>query len=181
MSELSSIIEPHWPQNDAVDQNLSVKLDISNPSSESIFYSYDYLLNRFFQTIKQDIPSSNDKKTSSKKSSIPAPKLEKKGGKKILWTNFSQTCQSINRDLEHVKLYMLTELTAEGSLDGNNNLNIVGKFNSEMILTILKKYVQEYVTCKSCQKSNTTIYRKNRLSIVKCESCFSERTVDQMK
>lgn len=155
----------------------------TNITDNKGLYSYEELLDKCYSIKNNDNTNniSQNMDQLERRSAIPAPKLEKKGGKRISWINFAKTCESINRDLEHVKLYILSELAAEGSLDGNNNLTIVGKFNSEMILTILKKYIQEYVICKSCQKKNTEIYRKNRLSIVKCNDCFSERTLDQIK
>ncbi len=47
--------------------------------------------------------------------------------------------------------------------------------------TVLLKYIEEYVTCKTCKSRDTNLAKENRLSFLVCEACGSKRTVTAIK
>lgn len=141
-------------------------------TDKEVVYPYSQLLDRFFVSI-----SEREETEQLKRLSLPVPNLIQKGGRRMIWTNFQITCQAMNRDQEQVKNFILEELLAEGSIDGQCQLVIVGRFQSQMILTLLRKYVSQFVICQICKRPNTSIVRQNRLTILKCNSCFSVRTI----
>ena len=77
----------------------------------------------------------------------------------------------------------MAELGTEGSIDGTQRLVIRGKFVPKYIESLLRKYIVEYVTCKMCRSPNTTLTRNsvNRLYILDCEDCGSNRSVTVIK
>ncbi|KAJ2788411.1 translation initiation factor eIF-2 beta subunit, partial [Coemansia helicoidea] len=60
-------------------------------------------------------------------------------------------------------------------------LAIKGRFKQKQIETVLRNYIKEYVTCKTCRSGETTLTRDKSLSFIKCESCGSSRTVAAIK
>jgi Eukaryotic aspartyl protease/Domain found in IF2B/IF5 len=59
--------------------------------------------------------------------------------------------------------------------------NLQGRFQQKQVENLLKKYIVEYVTCKTCKSADTNFIRENRLFFVQCESCGSTRTVSAIK
>ena len=142
-------------------------------------YTYDFLYERICNLIKKNNPSVTEKT----KISLKAPDVRKVSGIKCVWVNFNDTCISLNREKEHFLNFILMELGTEGSIGGDYQLNLKGRYNNKHIESLLKKYVQEYVTCKNCNSPNTILIKDNsaRIQILRCNNCNSERTVTQVK
>ncbi len=136
-------------------------------------YSYELLLTRLMDNIKENHPDISEKK----RHVMNPPKLMLLGKKKTLWINFQETCGKLGRSYNHVKQYFLEELRTDGSIDGRNRLVIQGKFLSKQIESILRKYIVEYVMCKGCRSPQTTLIREQKLDFVKCQNCTSMRSV----
>merc|ERR1712137_1385058 len=101
----------------------------------------------------------------------------------VMWANFLQACQAMRRQPQHLMSYVLTELATEGSLDGNQRLVMKGRFTPKHIESLLKKYINEYVTCHMCRVPDTTLTRDSmtRLFFLQCDSCGSRRSVAPIK
>jgi translation initiation factor 2 subunit 2 len=142
-------------------------------------YSYDFLLDRISNLIKKNNPSFGD----SKKVSIPVPQMNKVGTTRTAWVNFSEVCNSLNRPTDHMYNFILSELGVEGSLGGESQFLMRGKFNNKHIESLLKKYVHDYVQCSNCKSSTTVLKKDNtsRLQVMACSSCGSEKTVQPLK
>lgn len=65
--------------------------------------------------------------------------------------------------------FILSELGATGSVDGDNKLVIKGRFQQKQIESVLKAYIREYVTCHTCRSPNTILTKENRLFFLQCE------------
>ena len=142
-------------------------------------YSYDFLYDRICNLIKKNNPSVTEKT----KISLKAPDVKKVTGVKCVWVNFNDTCSSLNREREHFLNFILTELGTEGSIGGDFQLYLKGRYNNKHVESLLKKYVQEYVTCKICNSPNTILRKDNsaRIQILHCNNCNSDKTVTQIK
>ena len=136
-------------------------------------YSYELLLTRLMDNIKENYPDISEKK----RHVMNPPKLMLQGKKKTLWINFQETCGKLERSYYHVKQYFIEELRTECSIDGRNRLLIQGKFLPKHIESILRKYIVEYVMCKDCRCPQTTLIREKKLDFVKCQNCTSIRSV----
>lgn len=51
----------------------------------------------------------------------------------------------------------------------------------EQIENVLRRYIVEYVTCKTCKSPDTTLTKDNRLFFMTCSSCGSTRSVQAIK
>jgi len=142
--------------------------------------SYPLLLSRFFTLLNQynpDILSSG-----SKSYKIPPPQCLREGNKKTIFANIADICKRMKRSDEHVTQFLFAELGTSGSVDGSRRLVIKGRFQQKQIENVLRRYIVEYVTCKTCRSPDTELNKgENRLYFVTCNSCGSRRSVTAIK
>jgi translation initiation factor 2 subunit 2 len=84
----------------------------------------------------------------------------REGSKKTVFVNFTETVKAMNREKEHVQLFISVELGTECSLapvnDNNDKLVIKGKYLPKHIETLLRKYLTEFVESPSLAGSFDT-------------------------
>merc|ERR1711939_137305 len=142
--------------------------------------SYDLLLKRFFQLVNEHNPDILSSGSRSYK--IPPPQCLREGNKKTIFANIAEICKRMNRNDEHVTQFLFAELGTSGSVDGSKRLVIKGRFQQKQIENVLRRYIVEYVTCKTCRSPNTELSKgENRLYFVTCNSCGSRRSVTAIK
>ncbi|KAF7728579.1 hypothetical protein EC973_005805 [Apophysomyces ossiformis] len=141
-------------------------------------YKYDELLSRVFKTFRDNNPELAGEK---KKYTIVPPSIHREGNKKTIFANIADICRRMHRQPEHVTQYLFAELGTNGSVDGSQRLVIKGRFQQKQIENVLRRYIGEYVTCKTCKSPDTILTKDNRLYFVQCESCGSTRSVSAIK
>lgn len=160
------------------DQDISIHDESRNVSYDNGLYSYSELLTRVFQILRKQNPDLAGEK---KKYTIVPPSIHREGNKKTLFANIIDICKRMNRAPEHLIQYLFAELGTTGSTDANQQLIIRGRFQQKQIENVLKRYIVEYVTCKTCKSPSTVLKRENRLFFQQCESCGSTRSVSAIK
>lgn len=137
-------------------------------------YTYDILLNKLYTHFQDD--NINIIKT---KNTIKLPVVHRISSKKTGWINFKECCSSISREPSNIITYLISELSTEANIDGNNVLLIRGIYNQKNIENILRKFVINFVQCNIC-KSLETINKKDgttRINFLQCLSCKSSRSL----
>ncbi|KAI1004556.1 hypothetical protein K3495_g3655 [Podosphaera aphanis] len=141
---------------------------------------YDQLLSRFFILLAQKNP--DHLSSGSKSYKIPPPQCLREGNKKTIFANIAEICKRMKRTDEHVTSYLFAELGTSGSVDGSRRLVIKGRFQQKQIENVLRRYIMEYVTCKTCRSPDTELNKgENRLYFITCNSCGSRRSVTAIK
>ncbi|KAK5117051.1 hypothetical protein LTR62_006772 [Meristemomyces frigidus] len=142
--------------------------------------NYESLLHRFFTLLHDSHP---DLASSGGKSyKIPPPQCLREGNKKTIFANIAEICKRMKRTDEHVTQFLFAELGTSGSVDGSRRLVIKGRFQQKQIENVLRRYIVEYVTCKTCRSPDTELNKgENRLYFVTCNSCGSRRSVTAIK
>ncbi|CTQ40974.1 translation initiation factor eIF-2 beta subunit [Babesia microti strain RI] len=142
-------------------------------------YPYEELLTRI-QTL---ISNHSVDLSGNKRYTIKPPQVVRVGSKKVAWINFKDICQIMNRNQDHVHQFVLSELGTEGSIAGDGQLVLKGKYGPKHIEALLRKYITEYVTCQMCKSPNTTMERDSRIRLFNqhCEACGAYRTVTTIK
>ena len=137
---------------------------------------YEFLLDNIFEQFEND--EQFKKYSDEPKISKPNINYDFKI-RRTVWSNFTKNCGELNRDLNDIKLFIEKELTNISSINGNNELLIKGKYNSNMIMSIFKKYIKTYVQCTCCSSIRTEISRNyvNKLDVLNCNKCRAERTI----
>ena len=150
--------------------------DIKENENEK--FPYDFLLKRLYNLMKKHNPNSS---TGGLK--IPTIQVGVVGKDRACWMNFEKVANSLNRNLDHLFQYVLSELGIEGTIGGENQANFKAKVTQISLQKVLTKYINDYVRCPNC-KSFKTILKKDqstRLQQIFCENCKSEKTVQVIK
>ncbi|OAK99504.1 eukaryotic translation initiation factor-like protein 2 subunit beta [Phaeosphaeriaceae sp. SRC1lsM3a] len=142
--------------------------------------TYNLLLSRFFTLLHSQHPDLASTGTRSYK--IPPPQCLREGNKKTIFANIAEICKRMKRTEEHVTQFLFAELGTSGSVAGDRRLVIKGRFQQKQIENVLRRYIVEYVTCKTCRSPDTDLSKgENRLNFVTCNSCGSRRSVQAIK
>lgn len=155
--------------------------DTSNaPVNQSLLtnedYTYEFLLKRVFNKLY-----SNNPELTQKKDRIRFKPLEvaKEGTRKTVFTNFSSLCKELNRDNDHVMLFITSELSTDASIDGTGRLIIRGKYSPSNIEKIMRNYITQYVLCQGCKSMDTFIDKDKttRLTFFRCNVCQASMSI----
>lgn len=96
-------------------------------------------------------------------------------------TSILQICKTLHRQPKHLLDFLLAELGTSGSVDGNSQLIIKGRFQQKQIENVLRRYIKEYVTCHTCRSPDTILQKDTRLFFLQCETCGSRCSVASIK
>jgi translation initiation factor 2 subunit 2 len=141
---------------------------------------YQLLASRFFSLIQSHHPDLLS--SGSKSYRIPPPQCLREGNRRTIFANIADICKRMKRSDDHVMQFLFAELGTSGSVDGSRRLVIKGRFQQKQIENVLRRYIVEYVTCKTCRSPDTELNKgENRLYFVTCNSCGSRRSVTAIK
>ncbi|KZO99130.1 hypothetical protein CALVIDRAFT_544573 [Calocera viscosa TUFC12733] len=141
-------------------------------------YTYDELLDRFYRVLRQNNPELAGGK---RRHTVPPPSVMREGNKRTIFANIVDIAKRIHRSPDHVISFLFAELGTTGSVDGSSRLVIKGRFQQKQLENVLRRYIVEYVTCKTCKSPDTLLEKENRIFFVQCESCGSRRSVSAVK
>jgi len=103
---------------------------------------YPLLLTRFFSQLNHHNP---DLASSGGKSyKIPPPQCLREGNKKTIFANISEICRRMKRTDEHVTQFLFSELGTSGSVAGQGQLVIKGRFQQKQLENVLRRYIGEF-------------------------------------
>ncbi|KZS96859.1 hypothetical protein SISNIDRAFT_547558 [Sistotremastrum niveocremeum HHB9708] len=142
-------------------------------------YKYNELLTRFFNALHAANPALAS--NTGKRYTIAPPQILREGNKKSIFANITDICKRMHRQPEHVIAFLFAELGTTGSVDGSGRLVIRGRFLPKQMENVLRRYIVEYVTCKTCKSPDTLLTKENRIYFMACESCGSRRSVSAIK
>ncbi|KAK5642573.1 hypothetical protein RI129_008740 [Pyrocoelia pectoralis] len=142
-------------------------------------YTYEELLNRVFEIMRDKNPDMVAGK--KQKFVMRPPQVVKIGTKKTSFANFTEICKTLHRQPKHLLDFLLAELGTSGSVDGNSQLIIKGRFQQKQIENVLRRYIKEYVTCHTCRSPDTILQKDTRLFFLQCETCGSRCSVTSIK
>ncbi|KAF7322944.1 Translation initiation factor [Mycena chlorophos] len=146
--------------------------------ASDILLTFVQLLGRFYELLHQANPALL---SSSKRYTIAPPSIHREGTKKTIFANVTDICKRMHRQPEHVIQFLFSEMGTTGSVDGNGQLVIKGRFQQKQVENVLRRYIVEYVTCKTCKSPDTLLTKENRIFFMACESCGSRRSVNAIK
>ncbi|KAJ2551535.1 translation initiation factor eIF-2 beta subunit [Coemansia sp. RSA 1933] len=141
-------------------------------------YTYPELLGRFYKVLRENNMDATGEK---RKYTIDLPQVVREGSKRTVFANVMDIAKRMHRLPDHFIRYLYSELGTNGSIDGSERLIIKGRFQQTQIANLIRRYIKDYVTCKTCRSGETTLTKEGSLSFVKCESCGSTRSVAAIK
>ncbi|MBI5390846.1 translation initiation factor IF-2 subunit beta [Candidatus Woesearchaeota archaeon] len=91
-------------------------------------------------------------------------------GNRTVISNFSQIVSVLGKDHDHILKYILKALATPGEYI--NGLLILGsKVGASRINDKIVEYTKKYVICKTCNKPDTKITKKDGINFLKCTAC----------
>lgn len=158
-------------------QKVKVEVDIEALQKTDRDLTYSEMLALAFDAIK-----GRNIKTRDEPVRFRPPQVVRDGTKKVVWTNFPEICQRLNRSEDHLFAFALSELGTTGRLDGNHCFVLKGRFTDKHLEGLLRKYVTAYVQCQMCRSLGTQLVKDphSRLTTLICDQCGANRTVQSI-
>lgn len=110
---------------------------------------------------------------------VPEPEIIIQGRQTII-RNFSQICETLRRDPNHLLKYLTKELATPAGFDGAR-ATFQSKIYRKLMENKIKTYVRDYVICKECGKPDTKIVKESRIAFLKCEACGAKASIRAIK
>jgi translation initiation factor 2 subunit 2 len=98
--------------------------------------------------------------------------------KKTYFSNFTEFCESVNIKPVEVANFFESELNAKVSIIKGGMLAIKNRYDNEQIKSTIRKYIEKYLRCPVCRKTDTTIIKENKVTKQKCNLCLAESVID---
>lgn len=153
--------------------------EIENEENTNGAYPYDFLLKRLYNIMN------TQKDSSGADIKLPSLVLGEGANSRTTWVNFENVAKALGRSKEHLFSFIVAELSIEATFGGDGQLffKTNQKVTQQMLKSLLKKYIDDFVRCPNC-KSFKTILRKDqstRLPQIYCEICKGEKTIQTIK
>lgn len=144
-------------------------------AKERSSFTYVDLLERAYKNLALQ---REEKDTLSKtKLSFPLFDIQKLGGKRTRWNNFKVVCQIMKRDPIHVQKFIEMELGEPTYLPDALLIKAPGNYSRSKFVSLISRYVEDYVKCKSCNSYNSLLTKNQvlRLMELDCQQCHAVR------
>jgi len=141
------------------------------PQTNQEQYSFEWLLHRFYEKMGNPIGGG--------KIEIPPLNVERLGKHKIIWTNFGRICEKLDRDVDHIKAFFISEIRTDITVNIQNQMILRGRFGPADLTKVLTNYVKRLVICQSCKGSHTELQKERGLLRLSCLDCHSVVTIDK--
>ena len=110
-----------------------------------------------------------------KRFDIPRPRCSVIGMRTI-FRNYKEVCDGLNRDPHHLLKFLSREMATAGTVD-RSRVVFQGKFRYDTFERLIKRYVDEFVTCPVCKRPDTKIIKEKRLYFLICEACGAKSSI----
>jgi len=109
---------------------------------------------------------------------IDKPKL-KTEPKRTMWTNVYKICSDMNRNEQDILKFISDELNVSFSISSNKEDGVIfaDRIKEKDLVSIIRKYFNNFVKCKTCGKSKTEITKKDRTG-VSTQNCLVCKAVN---
>ncbi len=97
-------------------------------------------------------------------------------GNKTIISNFSQICDTFQREPSHLLKYLQRELATPASIDGPR-LVLGRKISSDLINNKIQQYANDFVICSECKKPDTKLVKEGKFLFIKCSACGAKHPV----
>lgn len=141
-------------------------------------YEYSDLLERIFVRTRKRGGAVGGAGGSGSRCVLDPVQVIKLGTKKSGFVNFGKIVGQMRRDPGHVKRFMEVELGTSGTLDGLGYLVFKGKFGRGEVEAVLRRYIREYLRCRTCSGYSTRLEKDKatRLTFMVCDGCSARST-----
>ena len=110
-----------------------------------------------------------------KRFELPRPRSSIAGARTILH-NFKEICDVLNRNQNHLLKFLSKEMATAGTINGARAV-FQGRFNTDTLERLIRRYLEEFVVCPICKRPDTSILKEKRLYFLVCEACGARSSI----
>ncbi|CAF0901659.1 unnamed protein product [Adineta steineri] len=155
----------------------------SSPSNNPIdlLYDYDRLLARCIERQEHDRPEMILRCQTP--ISIPHADLVVGQSRTTLinWKSYVRLFRALTRDPHLFQQYINEHYSCQSSINQREQLSFNIRTTKTTFDNILRKFLDEYVTCLICQTAQTHLIKSDGIWRIECQLCGSQRTVKRLK
>jgi translation initiation factor 2 subunit 2 len=135
--------------------------------------SYDY--NELLARARSQIPE-----VAVKQERLELPRLRMSViGMRTIVHNFKEVADALNRDPQHIVKFLTGEMATATTIQEERAI-FQGKFNSDTLTTLLRRYMERFIVCPVCKRPDTRIVKEKRLSFLVCSACGARSSVKNL-
>lgn len=97
-------------------------------------------------------------------------------GSRTFIHNFEEISDALRRNSLHLLRFLSKEMATAGTIEGSRAI-FQGKFGHDTLERLIKRYIDEFVTCPVCKRPDTKIVKEKRLLFLLCEACGARSPV----
>lgn len=135
-------------------------------------YNYTVLLDRAWKNLPEELKSHS-------RFEIPEVDIFVEGNQTII-KNFNEIANTLRRKPKHLFTFLLKELAARGTFDGNRVV-IQRVLRKHIVDKKIEDYTKEYVLCHECKRPDTKFTELSGQGIIKCTACGGWRPLRKIK
>ena len=146
-----------------------------------LLYDYDRLLARCIERQEHDLTEMISRCQSPV--TIPHADITVGQSRSILnnWKSYTRLFRALNRDPHLFQQYVNQYYGCQSSINQREQLTFNTRTTRTTFDNVLKKYLDEYVTCLACQKARTHLIKSTGLWRIECQLCGSQRSVKRLR
>lgn len=97
-------------------------------------------------------------------------------GNKTIVSNFIQICDILHREPSLLLKYLQRELATPATIDGQR-LVLGRKISAKAVNEKIEQFVKDFVLCRECGKSDTKMFKEDRVLFLKCLACGAKHPI----
>ncbi|MFQ6136940.1 MAG: translation initiation factor IF-2 subunit beta [Candidatus Hydrothermarchaeales archaeon] len=101
-------------------------------------------------------------------------------GRVTVVQNLGEVARLLNRDVDMLAKYFLSELGTSGDYD-NQRLTMKGAFRPVQLQEKFENFLSQFVLCPECGRPDTKILHERRIHFLKCEACGSRHPLGKVR
>jgi translation initiation factor 2 subunit 2 len=97
------------------------------------------------------------------------------------WKSYVRLFRALTRDPHLFQQYINEYYSCQSSINQREQLTLNIRTTKTTFDNILKKFLDEYVTCLLCQTAQTHLIKSDGIWRIECQLCGSQRTVKRLR
>ena len=97
------------------------------------------------------------------------------------WKSYLRLFHLLQRDIHLFQQYINEYYSCQTSLNSREQLTLNIRTNQVTFDNILRKFLDDYVTCLNCQTAQTHLIKSDHIWRIECQLCGSQRTVQRLR
>jgi len=122
------------------------------------------------ESLERALDETPDEVGSGSRFEVPTPEIRTEGNATV-YENFEATVDRLNRDPNHLKKFLQSELGTSAGIDERGRARFTGDFRQSRVADAVDDYVESFVLCSECSSPDTHLTTERGATVLKCDAC----------